>query len=178
MSAGAAEGLRKAMASGRRSNDPEREIWSGGFSSKALMGWWVTSAALSIVALVLIVVVRKGWPFWLALGVVPWLATSLFLAYKRLSVSYRLTSQRFFHEKGLFSRTVDRIEVIDMDDVQFRQGIIDRLMGTGVLRIKSSDISDPWLEIRGIEEVRDVAQKIDAARREERIKRGLHIETV
>lgn len=174
----AAERFKRATNARQRGLDAELEIWQGGFSPKAMVGSWVGSAVISTVCIVLMVVIPSLLWLWAILLILPWIAAGLFLTYKKLGVSYRLTSQRFFHESGILRRTVDRIEVIDMDDVQFVQGVFDRILGVGTLRIKSSDTSHPWLVIPGIENVREVAQKLDEARRKERIKRGLHIETV
>lgn len=171
-----ADKMRRTVS--QRTIDPEVEIWHGGFSPKAMLGSWVGSGAISLLCIVLMVYVPNMIGLWAVLLVLPWIAAGIFLGYKKLAVSYRLTSQRFFHESGILRRTVDRIEVIDMDDVQFVQGIFDRILGVGTLRIKSSDVSHPWLILPGIENVRDVAQKLDTARRKERVKRGIHIETV
>jgi hypothetical protein len=89
-----------------------------------------------------------------------------------------LTNQRFIHRSGILRRVTNRIEVIDIDDVQYEQSIIDRFLGVGTIRILSSDISDPKLIIPGIDDVVHVWEMMDKCRREERKRRGLHIETV
>ena len=65
------------------------------------------------------------------------------LAYRKLTCKYRLTSQRFIHESGLLKRVTDRIEVIDIDDVSFEQRIVERIVGVGTVKVKSSDRSHP-----------------------------------
>jgi hypothetical protein len=72
----------------------------------------------------------------------------------------------------------DRIEVIDVDDVSCEQGIVERMLGVGTIRIQSSDRTHPELSLLGIENVRQVAELIDDTRRKERQRRGLHIEAV
>jgi hypothetical protein len=52
------------------------------------------------------------------------------------------------------------------------------MLGIGTVRLLSSDQSTPQFSIVGIEDVRNVAMMIDDARRQERRKRGLHIESV
>jgi uncharacterized membrane protein YdbT with pleckstrin-like domain len=98
------------------------------------------------------------------------------LLYRKWSVAYRLTNQRFVHRRGLLAIRTDRIETIDIDDVAFTQGIIERMMGVGTIRLTSTDRSDPELILRGIEKVQEVASLMDGARRKERVRRGLHIE--
>jgi hypothetical protein len=94
------------------------------------------------------------------------------------SVEYRLSSHRFVHKKGILRRKIDRIEVIDMDDIAFQQSLLQRMMGVGDITILSSDISDPKLVLKGIDNVVEVAGKLDTARRKERVRRGVHIEQI
>ena len=62
--------------------------------------------------------------------------------------------------------------------MSYRQGIIERFLGVGTIEITSSDRSDPDLLLPGIDQVLMVANLMDEARREERLRRGLHIESV
>jgi membrane protein YdbS with pleckstrin-like domain len=106
--------------------------------------------------------------------VVLWGWLGLTLLYRRMTVRYRLTAYRFFHERGLLARTGDRIQVIAIDDVSVEQGPIDRLLGIGTIVLHARDTTSPTLRLPGIENVRDVADLIDGARRAERNRRGLY----
>ena len=75
-------------------------------------------------------------------------------------------------------QVTDRIEAIDMDDVAYEQGILQRLVGVGTIKVISSDRSHPELFLKGIDNVSHVARLIDDARHKERLRRGLHIESV
>ena len=101
----------------------------------------------------------------LAASAVIWVILLGVLAYRKLSISYRLTTQRFIHQAGILSRVTNRIEVLDMDDVTFQQGIVDRIMGTGTITILSSDKSHPKLVLKGIDNVQNVSELIDNTRR-------------
>jgi uncharacterized membrane protein YdbT with pleckstrin-like domain len=102
----------------------------------------------------------------------------LFLVYQRLSLRYRLTTYRFFHERGLLARQSDRIEVIDIDDVTVQQSFIQRIVGIGTVVIRSSDQTNPTLRLPAIDNVKAVADLIDATCRAERQRRAIHIESV
>lgn len=178
-----AEMLEQAAASGRQAPDdqPEEEIWRGGYSSKAMIGGWVIAALVSLALLAGgILWAKTGW-WWLAVllaMLLPWLYFFSILCYRRMSVRYRLTTQRFVHEHGILRRVNDRIEVLDMDDITTEQGFLERLVGVGTIRILSSDRSHPDLALPGIENVKVVAERFDNARRNERRRRGLHIEQI
>jgi membrane protein YdbS with pleckstrin-like domain len=163
---------------GDNASDQEEMLWEGGYSPKAMFLWWI-SAAIATLALIV------GIVFTLAIPVVPlvlgglivlaWLWPASALVYRRLGIGYKLTSQRFIHERGILSRTTDRIEVIDIDDVGFRQSLVDRMVGVGTIIIESGDRTHPELKLIGIDDVKRVYDLIDSARRQERVRRGIHI---
>ena len=120
-------------------------------------------------------------PTWLVALVVVgalWLVLIVYYLKERLSADYTLTTQRLLHRRGILRQMTDRIEVIDIDDVQFTQGFVERMFGVGTIRLLSSDTSDPTLVLKGIGDVQRVANLIDNARREERRKRGLYMERI
>lgn len=145
-----------------------------------MYGSWLVATLITVAAVVAAIVVP--WPpTWLvaaAIVGVLWLALIVGYLKERLSVSYSLTSQRLVHRRGILNQVTDRIEVIDIDDVQYVQGIIERMFGVGSIRLLSSDVSDKALVIKGIDNVQHVATLIDNARREERRKRGVYMESV
>ena len=165
-----------AVAAGE--SDAEEVLWEGGYSPKAMLLHWMGAGIATIVLIIAIVVL-------LAVPVVPfilagliglaWLWPACTLLYRRWGIGYRLTSQRFIHERGILSRSTDRIEVIDIDDVGFRQSLVDRLCGVGTITIESGDHTHPELVLRGIDDVKRVYDLIDSARRKERVRRGIHI---
>jgi uncharacterized membrane protein YdbT with pleckstrin-like domain len=162
---------------GAREDVEESDLWEGGYSPKAMIGAWIGAGVATVIAL--IAAIMYGYWQWIILGLcVMWLILGLRLAYKRLSVRYRLTNQRFFHELGILSRTTDRIEVIDMDDINFTQGLIERIVNVGAIKITSSDRTHPELTLEGIDNVNEVARLLDDARRKERMRRGLYIESI
>jgi membrane protein YdbS with pleckstrin-like domain len=176
------ERVRTHQAGGpRRTDSPEEEVWTGTYSPKAMATAIVGGGLLTIAILVGWIIFRESITWWWMplIGIVLiWVLIGGQLLYRMYSVRYRLTNQRFFHEKGILRRVVDRIEVIDLDDITYIQNILDRMLNIGTIKITSSDRTHPELVLRGIDNVKDVAAKIDAARRAERIRRGLHIEAI
>jgi len=161
--------------------EPEKELWRGGYSPKAMIGAWVLSGLIDVVLLTVGIYAgfgATGWLILVAAMLLPWLYHAAVLCYRRMSVSYRLTTQRFIHELGLLRRVNNRIELLDMDDITFEQGLLERLVGVGTIRIGSSDRTDPELVLPGIENVKEVAAILDNARLAERRRRGVHIEQI
>jgi len=176
-----ADRLRAAAERTGGEEEQEEELWEGGYSSRAMAGNWVLSAMITLVLLLIWAWKVRNGTAWAALVVgllLLWIVQLLLLVYRRMSVHYELTTQRLVHQKGILRRVTDRIELIDVDDITFEQGVIDRLTGVGTIRVISSDRTHPELLLRGIESVGEVATVIDDARRAERRRRGLHIEAI
>ena len=158
----------------------ERSLWRGGYSAKAMYGTWLLSAIVTVGALVALTMFGDRHPaIWPAGGaaLAAWWAIAIGgYIYRRMSVSYELTSQRFIHERGILVRRTDRIEVLDIDDVSFTQGIVQRMLGVGTITLTSSDRTHPELRLNGIDQVNTISNMIDDVRRDERRRRSLHIE--
>ena len=175
----AAERLRPGRQNSGGKPPAEDELWSGSYSPKAMIGSFAAAGVATVVGLAFAV---AAGPPGLLVGVIAaavlWGALLLLLAYRRLTVRYRLTTFRFFHELGLLSRVGNRIEVIDIDDVTVQQGMVERMFGVGTIILQSSDRSHPELRLPGIDDAKRVADLIDGTRRAERHRRGLHIESI
>lgn len=173
--------FRQEVAS-RQSNledyDPEENLWSGGYSPKAMIGTWGLMTVGTVVLLVLPFVTSLQWSISLGLIVAIWVLAGLRYAWYRLGVHYQLTTQRFIHQTGVLTRKTDRIEVIDIDDVSFTQGPVQRMFGVGTITLTGSDRTHPSLAMVGIANVKEVAGLIDDIRRKERMRRSLHIESI
>jgi membrane protein YdbS with pleckstrin-like domain len=170
----------QASAAAAAGSEAERELWRGSYSPKAMYGSWLLAGIATLAAAVLSVILPTPIT-WLAAGVIVaviWIVLAVNYLIERLSVSYMLTTQRFVHQRGLFNRVINRIEVIDIDDVTVEQGFIERMFGVGTIKLLSSDTSDPTLNLRGIDDAKRIAALIDDVRRDERRKRGLYMEAV
>ena len=179
-----AETFRNQLDSSSSPDEPEHELWAGGFSGKSMFGSWfagvVTTAAL--ILLISLVPDLRGnnfvWVGGAGAIVLIWGYLLGILVYRKLGMYYVVTSQRLKHREGFLFRKLDRIELLDIDDVTYRQGPVQAVLKVGDISIRSSDSSHPELTMYGIADVAQVADMIDNARREERRKRGLHIEAI
>jgi len=160
--------------------EPELPLWQGTFSGRSMIGTWLTVAVLSFI---LWTMLQAAPDHELAIFLAPALAALwglplLQLGYDKLVSHYRLTTQRLTHRHGILQQQMRRLELIDIDDVTVRQSLLQRLVNAGTIELQSSDVSDPLLVMHGIGRVREVSLMIDDARRAERQRRGLFIESV
>lgn len=71
---------------------------------------------------------------------------------------YRLTSQRLFTERGIFSKVIDQMELTRVEDLQIEKKFIDRLFGLGTIALLTTDVSDRKVLIEGVHEPDKVAE--------------------
>jgi membrane protein YdbS with pleckstrin-like domain len=160
----------------------ETVLWEGGYSPRTMFGSWLVAAVVSIGMLVVVLWWFSGnsvaWYIVLGAILAIWSALVAAYGYHRLSHRYELTNQRLKHRDGILVQTTNRVELIDVSDVMFRQGPIQNLLGVGHITVKSSDVTHPELVLKGIANVRKVADAIDDARRSERRRRGVFVESI
>jgi hypothetical protein len=93
--------------------------------------------------------------------------------YLSLSETYIITSERLKIVRGLVSRRVENYELIRIQDIDFKQGMSERVFGIGDLSIRGHDSSDPKIELRNIHDPEKVYEIIRRAWLEARKRHGL-----
>jgi membrane protein YdbS with pleckstrin-like domain len=154
---------------------PEKDLWSGAYSLKAMTGQFIGAGIVAILAIVGGSFVPPfGWIVAAIASVLIFAYLAAVLLYRRMSIRYRLTTQRLLRDTGILTRTGDHLLVINIDDVTVHQGIFDRMFGLGTIKLNTKDTTTPILLMQGIENPRHVADMIDECRRTERSRRGLY----
>lgn len=101
-----------------------------------------------------------------------WIATALIVTIqvvalliswiKLRSTTYSISTQRILIERGIFSKTVDEIDLRYVDDSQFAQNFVERMLGIGHVTLISSDANTPRYVLRSIKDPRGVRELIRA----------------
>jgi len=101
---------------------------------------------------------------WVATAILVFIqAIALLVAWIKLrSTMYRVTNQRVLIEQGVFSKTVDEIDLRYVDDSTFTQSLMDRILGIGSVTLMSSDTNTPRYMLRSIKDPRGVREMIRA----------------
>jgi len=76
-------------------------------------------------------------------------------------------------QTGLIAKNLEEVELFRVKDVTLRQGVLDRLLGTGTVTVLSTDDTAPVLEIQGILHPLDAKERIRTAFRAARQREGL-----
>jgi len=132
-------------------NSPqENAVWSGTPSQKSNLGLFTLCAIVAIVLMAsaakldgpmrTLVLVLLLLPVGIAIG--RWLVTA--------SLQYTLTDQRMILRRGVFSRSTDYVELYRVKDSHFTQTFIERLLGLGTIRLRTTQDSLPVVDLSGM----------------------------
>jgi uncharacterized membrane protein YdbT with pleckstrin-like domain len=126
-------------------NDDERVEWTDTPSQLENIGWF--AACLLIVPI--------PWAVW------RWMVTR--------STVYTLTSQRLTTRRGVFTRTVEDLELYRVRDTRLEQSFFERLFNVGKVVLYTTDASTPEVHLRFVrnaETVRETLRRLVEARRD------------
>ena len=90
---------------------------------------------------------------------------------------YRITNDRIEFERGIFSKSVQNMDLWRVKDIDFNQSLVQRLFGLGRIHIETSDKDIPIIDIGPIKGARDLYNKLKKAELDADRRRGVvHIE--
>jgi hypothetical protein len=90
-----------------------------------------------------------------------------------LAESYLLTNERIKITKGVLGRDVENFELIRVQDIDFSQGLSERLLGIGDITIRGHDASKPQIVLRNVTKPEEVYETIRKAWLAARKRHGL-----
>jgi uncharacterized membrane protein YdbT with pleckstrin-like domain len=73
---------------------------------------------------------------------------------------YRVSNQRIVFESGVLSKRIDEVDMRTVEDIEFRQHVLQRLLGIGEIAIVSTDKQMGRFRLLGVEKPRDVRELI------------------
>src|SRR5689334_16325653 len=152
---------------------PEETLWKGTPSPKVLIG--------RVAGLIVIVIAIPWAAHWLAahnnaidqqdrirnagwwvMGIVFVIQlVRLGIALMRIrSTQYTITTQRILIEHGVLSKSLNEIDLRTVDDTQFYQSFIARILGIGNVTLISTDKEEPVLVLHSVPDPRNLRETI------------------
>jgi uncharacterized membrane protein YdbT with pleckstrin-like domain len=98
----------------------------------------------------------------LAVAVLPSVAALVAAIARVRNTHYKVTNQRIVIESGVFSRSLEEIDMRTVDDSEFHQPFLERIFGIGDVLIVSTDKVAPRLALHGIRDPRNTRELIRA----------------
>lgn len=87
--------------------------------------------------------------------------------------NYTITTERVKIITGLVARRVENFELIRVQDIDFKQGMGERMLGIGDIHIRGQDPSNPDIILRNISKPEEVYETLRKAWLESRKRHGL-----
>ena len=87
--------------------------------------------------------------------------------------SYTITNERIRITRGLVGRDFENFELIRVQDLDYSQGLSERVLGIGDIHIKGADASNPEIVLRNIPKPAEVYEILRRAWLEARKTHGL-----
>ena len=84
---------------------------------------------------------------------------------------YKLTNERLIIEHGFVRKRVEQIDLFRVHDVDYRQGIMERVFGMGDIGIQTTDATAHGLYLKDIKDPNRVKDLVWQAARIERQRR-------
>jgi membrane protein YdbS with pleckstrin-like domain len=146
-------------------DDREQIYFEGPPVLRSEIGKLSLAGLIALVLLVIPVLFHRSRP-----GMLPWWATLALVVIAILVVvvpiliqktrRYRITNYRIDYERGVLSKNIDTLELWHVEDIQFHQSLLDRILGIGMIRIMSRDETTPELLLAGIPNPRPVFESL------------------
>jgi len=172
------QALDRAKTSGETQESLGVKWQKGRYSGKKLSAYFYMNIIITILFVVTGIWLHFGhqwmknqpllwWIFFMIIPICFWCHYCVIYIYRTSSFHYRLTTHRLYSEIGFFKKTIDTLEIIDIEDLQMEQTFFDRFVngGVGTVVILSNDKTTPTLRLEGLENPRDAFESIDEIRR-------------
>ena len=133
-----------------------RVLWEGHPSWKSYFWPYFGASFTILVGLVLALwlgVIDKDntWLGLVGVGVaVAGVVWFLYEHFRRQSLKIRITNETIDLETGLFGKRIDTIQLWRVRDIDFRQSLMERMLGVASIHILSHDQENPNVLLRGI----------------------------
>lgn len=96
------------------------------------------------------------WPIGLVLGFIVILVPILIT--KR--TKYRISNYRIDREIGILSKRIETLELWHVEDIQFYQSLVDRMLRVGTITVISHDDTTPRLELQSLPNPRPIFEAL------------------
>lgn len=98
------------------------------------------------------------------------------LWWRARAVKYRVTTRRVVVETGILSKRLEQIDLYRINDYSVERPVLQRLLGTGNLLLKTVDKTTPEIVLRGIAtDVVALYEKLRAATEADKLRRGVRL---
>lgn len=146
----------------------ERELYEGRPSWRALMSFYVLGIGLAALVLVILGPLIGSWAPAVAAAAAIAALTVVVGYLRRVSTKYLITTQRLRISRGIVRKHVQETRLERVQNVNYQQGVLDRLLGVGTVDFDTAGTDDSEFRFEWVNEPEQVVRAVDQAVEEAR----------
>ena len=141
----------------------ERALYEGRPSWRALMTFYVGGILLAVTVVVVLGVLIDEMGLAVAIAAVIVALTLLIGFVRRVGTKYLLTTQRLRISRGIIRKDVQETRLDRVQNVNYSQGILDRMFGVGTVDFDTAGTDDSEFRFEWINDPESVVRSVDEA---------------
>jgi uncharacterized membrane protein YdbT with pleckstrin-like domain len=146
----------------------ERELYEGRPSWRALMSFYAIGIGVAGLVLVVVGLLADSWGTAVAIAAVI-AALTLVVGYlRRIGTKYLITTQRLRISRGLVRKAVQETRLERVQNVNYQQGVLDRMLGVGSVDFDTAGTDDSEFRFEWVNHPEEVVRAVDRAVEEAR----------
>jgi uncharacterized membrane protein YdbT with pleckstrin-like domain len=146
----------------------ERELYEGRPSWRALMSFYVLGIGIAVGVLVILGLLADNWGTAVVIAAVIAGLTLVIGWLRRVSTKYLITTQRLRISRGILRKKVQETRLERVQNVNYEQGVIDRMLGVGTVDFDTAGSDDAEFKFMWVNGPEQVVRAVDHAVEEAR----------
>jgi uncharacterized membrane protein YdbT with pleckstrin-like domain len=146
----------------------ESELYAGRPSWRALMSFYLGGIGLAVLVLVILGLLVGEWALAAAIAAALAVLTLLIGWFRRVSTKYLITTQRLRISRGIVRRHVQETRLERVQNVNYQQGVLDRVLGVGTVDFDTAGTDDAEFRFDWVNGPEKVVRAVDDAIQEAR----------
>jgi uncharacterized membrane protein YdbT with pleckstrin-like domain len=144
----------------------ENELYAGRPSWRALMSFYLGGIGLAVLVLVILGLLAGEWALAAAIAAALAVLTLLIGYFRRVSTKYLITTQRLRISRGIVRRHVQETRLERVQNVNYRQSVLDRMLGVGTVDFDTAGTDDSEFRFEWVDGPEKVVRAVDHATEE------------
>jgi uncharacterized membrane protein YdbT with pleckstrin-like domain len=146
----------------------ERELYEGRPSWRALMSFYVIGVGVAALVLVIVGLLADSWAPAIVIAAIIAGLTLVVGYLRRIGTKYLITTQRLRISRGLVRKNVQETRLERVQNVNYQQGVLDRMLGVGTVDFDTAGTDDSEFRFEWVNEPEQVVRAVDSAVEEAR----------
>ncbi len=146
----------------------ERELYEGRPSWRALISFYLAGIGLAILVVVIVGLLVAAWAVAIVIAAAIAGLTLVIGYLRRIATKYLIMTQRLCISCGIVRKNVQETRLERVQNVNYQQGVLDRLLGVGNVDFDTAGTDDSEFRFEWVNGPEDVVRAVDRAVEEAR----------